>query len=142
LVVRQEQSQPCADSDKSERCQLKRAVSAALDEIEKLRFDLQRARDAIAAQEKTIRDAEAVLSAATREREASDKTIAAAQKVIDQQQGLITTYERAIGTLQTMVQMALNRVDVLEKKVDKANGRTAVLGIILTVAGVLVGLKR
>jgi hypothetical protein len=37
-----------------------------------------------------------------------------------------------------MVDMAMKRVDVLEKKVDKANARTATLGTILTVAGILV----
>ena len=72
-----------------------------------------------------------------KERKASDKTIADSQKVIDQQQGLIATYERAIATLQQMVQMCLTRIDTLEKKVDKANARTATLGTVLTVAGIL-----
>ena len=137
MVLLQEPSQPCADNDKSERCQLKRAVSAALDEIDKLRNDLKKAQEAVAAQEKTIRDAEAILVASAKEREASDKTIASAQKVLDQQQKLVETYERAIGRLLTMVEMAMNRIDTLEKKVDKGNARTATLGAILTVVGVL-----
>lgn len=132
----QPQSKPCADSDQSERCVLKRAVSAALDQIAKLQEDLKRAEEAIEAQEKTISDAKVVLEGVAKEREATDKTIAASQKVIEQQQKLVETYERAIGTLQQMVQMALNRIDTLERKVDKANGRTAVLGAILTIVGV------
>lgn len=137
LIPPQQQSQPCADSDKSERCQLIRAVSAAQDEIDKLKADVKRAQEAINQQEKTIADAKALVDAATKEREASDKTIAASQKVIDQQQKLIETYELAIRTLQQMVQMALTRIDTLEKKIDKANGRAAALGVALTVIGTL-----
>jgi hypothetical protein len=57
-----------------------------------------------------------------------------------QQQGIITSYERAIATLQTMVDMAMKRVDTLERKVDAANSRAAKLGVILTILGVVAGL--
>ncbi len=142
LVALQQQSQPCADSDKSERCQLKRAVSAALDEIADLRDQLKKASEAIAEQEKAIQNAKDTLAKGAEERERYERAIKLADSAIDKQQKLIETYERAIGTLQKMVDMAMNRIDALEKKVDKANGRTATLGIILTAVGVLVGLRR
>jgi flagellar biosynthesis chaperone FliJ len=95
------------------------------------------AKVAIEQQEKAIKAANDAIAAGAREREAYERTLTVADKVIAQQQGLIGTYERAIQTLQTMVDMAMKRVDVLEKKVDKANGRTAVLGTLLTVAGII-----
>jgi septal ring factor EnvC (AmiA/AmiB activator) len=134
----QNASQPCPDNDVSERCQLKRAVSAALDDIANLKRQLAAAAVAIEEQEKAIKAANDAIAAGAKERAAFERTLAIGEKAIQQQQGLIATYERAIATLQTMVDMAMKRVDVLEKKVDKANARTATLGTILTVAGILV----
>lgn len=94
---------------------------------------------AIEEQEKAISAANAAIAAGAKERAAYEQTLAIAQKAIEQQQGLIASYERAIATLQTIVDMALKRVDVLERKVDKANGRTVTLGVILTVVGIIAG---
>lgn len=137
LVVPQQPSQPCADSDQSERCRLQRAVSAALDEIENLRKQLKLASEAVAEQEKAIEAANQAIAAGAKEREAFEKTIQIAEKAIAQQQTIIASYERAITTLQTMVDMAMKRIDKLEDKVDRANGRTAFLGALLTVASIV-----
>jgi tetratricopeptide (TPR) repeat protein len=115
---------------------------AALDEIGKLREQLKAATEAIAEQEKAIQDARATLAASAREREAADRTIAVAQKAIEQLQGIIASYERAIATLQSMVEMALKRIDKLEDARDRANRRTAVLGAILTIAGIIVAVTK
>lgn len=137
MAVLQPQSPPCADSDKSERCQLKRAVSAALDEIKGLKDQVDLARQAIEKQEIAIKAANDALAASAKEREAYDTTLKIADKAIGQLQGIVTTYEKAIATLQTMVDMAMKRIDKLEDKVDAANGRTAKLGVILTILGVV-----
>lgn len=76
------------------------------------------------------------------EREAHERTLAIAMTAIKQQQDLITTYEGAIKTLTMLVDLTMKRVDVLENKLDKANGRSAVLGVVLTAVGVLVSLRR
>ena len=117
-------------------------MSAALDEIEKLKKDIKKADIAIAAQEKAIDDARAALALGAKEREAAERSMLIAVKVIEQQQGLISTYEGAIKTLQGMVDMAMRRIDALERKVDRANGRTALLGTILTVAGIVVAVVK
>jgi mRNA degradation ribonuclease J1/J2 len=77
------------------------------------------------------------MAAAASERAAYENTLKIAEKAIAQQQTLISTYESAIKTLMTMVDMAMRRIEVLERKVDAANSRAAKLGVILTILGVV-----
>lgn len=137
-----QQSAPCPDNDNSERCQLKRAVSAALDDIANLKRQLQAAAVAIEQQEKAIKAANDAIEAGAKERAAYERTLATAEKIIAQQQGLITTFQSAIQTLQKMVEMAMTRIGELERKVDKANGRSAVLGAVLTAVSIIAVLVR
>src|SRR5687768_11318259 len=76
LAALPQQSQPCADSDNSERCQLKRAVSAALDDIANLKKQLVAASVAIEQQEKAINAANEAIAAGAKERQAYERTLA------------------------------------------------------------------
>lgn len=87
-------------------------------------------------------EAKAALAASQAEREAHQRTLQIAETAIKQQQELIVIYQGAIKTLQDLVKMTMERIDKLEDKVDKANGRAATLGIILTIVGVVASIKR
>jgi chromosome segregation ATPase len=138
----QQSSQPCAPDDQSEICRLRRAVSASLDQLQTLKIQAQAAQDAITALQAQADAAKAAIEANKVEREAAQHTIAVAEKAIEQQQAIITTYESAIKTLTALVDLTMRRVDDLEKKLDKANGRTAKLGIALTALGVIAAVAK
>lgn len=118
------------------------AVSAAQDQIQTLQKQLALAQVAIDSLTIAVNAAKAAQEGFDAERAGAARTLAIAETAIKQQGDLIVMYQGAIKTLQDLVALSLARVDALEKKIDKANGRTAILGIVLTVAGVIVGLKR
>ncbi len=128
------------DAEKQKKA--KEALAQLLAQIATLQTQLKAADEAVNALEEQIAAAKVALAANAAEREAHERTLAIAESAIKQQQALITTYEGAIKTLTTLVELTMKRVDVLEHKLDKANGRTAILGVVLTAVSVLASLKR
>jgi chromosome segregation ATPase len=128
------------DAEKQKKA--KEALAKLLAQIETLQNQLKAADEAVNALLEQVAAAKVALAANAAEREAHERTLKIAETAIKQQQDLIVTYEGAIKTLTTLVELTMKRVDVLEKKLDKANGRSAILGVVLTAVGVLASLKR
>ncbi len=90
----------------------------------------------------TVDSAKKAIEAFQSERTAYEKTLEIANLAIKQQQDLIATYREAIKQFQDMVKMMMDRVHNLENKIDKANTRTAILGILATVATIIASTRR
>jgi chromosome segregation ATPase len=129
---------PSASVAETER--LQKALGQALDRLADDDAKLKAATEAIDALRAERDAANTALAASKGERESLERQVVYAQQAVDAQVKVIAIYEKTIAMQGQLLDRHEKRIDALETKLDKANGRVVKSGVLGFVAGALTSL--